>query len=465
MDTFLEKFFPAVYVKMKEDNAVSNYCKFDSELLTSFTSSLYVAGLVSTSFAATLTRRFGRKMSMALGGAAFLVGSALGAAAVKVYMLILGRLLLGIGVGFANQSVPLYLSEMAPPRFRGFFNNGFQFSIGIGALSANLINYGTQKIAGGWGWRVSLVLAALPASALTVGSLFLPDTPNSLMDRGATVEKINAVLCRIRGTSDVELELNDMIRARDVSKGVRHPFMSIFSRRYRPQLTMAILIPFFQQVTGINVIAFYAPLLFRTIGLRESASLMSAVVTGGVGLVTTFLSMLIVDKFGRRTLFIVGGILMLFPQVAVGAIMAEKLGDHGVLSKADSCFVLVLIGVYVSGFGISWGPLGWLVPSEIYPLEIRSAGQSITVAVSFIFTFLIAQTFLAMLCHMKSGIFFFFAVWVVVMTGFIYLFLPETKGIPIEQMAGVWLNHWFWQRFSVEKEDKRVSVEMRSMQG
>ncbi|KAF3796268.1 Hexose carrier protein [Nymphaea thermarum] len=456
MDSFLKKFFPSVYVKMKEDTTISNYCKFDSELLTSFTSSLYVAGLVSTFFAATLTRKFGRKMTMTLGGAAFLVGTALGAAAVKVYMLILGRLLLGAGLGFTNQSVPLYLSEMAPPRFRGFFNNGFQFSVGIGVLSANLINYGTQKIAGGWGWRVSLALAALPASALTVGSLFLADTPNSLMDRGATHEKIIATLCRIRGTSDVELELNHMVQARNVSKNIRHPYTSIFSRRYRPQLTMAILIPFFQQVTGINVIAFYAPLLFRTIGLRESASLMSSVVTGGAGLVTTFLSMLIVDKFGRRALFIVGGMLMFCAQVAVGAIMAEKLGDHGALSKADSYLVLVLIGIYVSGFGISWGPLGWLVPSEIYPLEIRSAGQSITVAVSFTFTFLIAQTFLAMLCHMKSGIFFFFSVWVVVMTGFVYLFLPETKDIPIEQMARVWRMHWFWHRFAGEEEDKKV---------
>ncbi|KAF3777832.1 Hexose carrier protein [Nymphaea thermarum] len=156
---------------------------------------------------------------------------------------------------------------------------------------------------------------------------------------------------------------------------------------------------------------------------------------GGAWLVTTFFSMLIVDKFGRRALFIVGGILMLCAHVAMGAIMAEKLGDHGALSKADSYLVLVLIGIYVSGFGISWGPLGWLVPSEIYPLEIRSAGQSITVAVSFTFTFLIAQTFLAMLCHMKSGIFFFFSMWVVVMTGFVYLFLPKMKDIPIEQMA------------------------------
>ncbi|KAI4332799.1 hypothetical protein L6164_017679 [Bauhinia variegata] len=131
MESFLKKFFPKVYHKMKEDTKISNYCLFDSQLLTSFTSSLYVAGLVTSFFASHITGAFGRKPSIVAGGAAFLAGTALGGAAFNVYMLILGRLFLGVGVGFANQSVPLYLSEMAPSRLRGAINNGFQLSIGI----------------------------------------------------------------------------------------------------------------------------------------------------------------------------------------------------------------------------------------------------------------------------------------------------------------------------------------------
>jgi hypothetical protein len=246
----------------------------------------------------------------------------------------------------------------------------------------------------------------------------------------------------------VQEELDDLTKASSSSSKTssQKSFKIILKRRYRPQLVMAIAIPFFQQVTGINVIAFYAPLLFRTIGLGESASLLSSVMTGIVGTGSTFISMFIVDKLGRITLFIVGGIQMFVSQCIVGGIMAVHLKDHGGLSKGYAYMVLIMICIYVAGFGWSWGPLGWLVPSEIFPLEIRSAGESITVAVSFLFTFIVAQTFLSMLCHFKSGIFFFFGGWVVVMTLFVYYFLPETKNVPLEQMEKVWQKHWFWKR-------------------
>ncbi|XP_030933273.1 hexose carrier protein HEX6-like [Quercus lobata] len=459
MEPFLKKFFPEVYTKMNEDTKISNYCKFDSQLLTSFTSSLYIAGLVASFFASTVTRVFGRKPSILIGGTAFLAGSALGGAALNVYMIIFGRILLGIGVGFANQSVPLYLSEMAPPNYRGAINIGFELWVGIGVLLANLINFGTEKIKGGWGWRISLAMAAVPALILTLGALFLPETPNSLIQNSKDHEKAKLMLQRVRGTNDVQAELDDLVKASSLSKTIKHPFKNIIHRKYRPQLVMAIAIPFFQQVTGINVITFYAPVLFRTIGLGESASLFSAVMTGVVGAVSTSISMLIVDKLGRRALFMIGGIQMFLSQIIIGGLMAAQLGDHGGISKGYATSIIIFICIYVSGFGWSWGPLAWLVPSEIFPLEIRSAGQSITVAVGFIFIFLGAQTFLAMLCHFKSGIFFFFGGWVAVMTAFVYFLLPETKNVPIEQMSKVWREHWFWKRIVGEvNEDIKMEA-------
>ncbi|XP_019191595.1 PREDICTED: hexose carrier protein HEX6 isoform X1 [Ipomoea nil] len=450
MEPFLKRFFHDVYTKMKEDSGkVSNYCKFDSELLTSFTSSLYIAGLFASLLASSVTRACGRTPSILIGGVAFLAGAALGGAAINVYMLIFGRVLLGIGVGFANQAVPLYLSEMAPAKYRGGMNVSFQLCVGIGVLIANLINYGTEKIRDGWGWRVSLGLAAVPATVLTIGAVVLPETPNSLIQRRNDHDGAKRRLQRVRGTDDVQAELDDLVAASEISRTIERPFKNILHRRYRPQLVMAFAVPFFQQVTGINVIAFYAPVLFRTIGLGESAALMSAVVTGAVGIVTTFASMLLVDKVGRRRLLIVGGILMFVTQMAVGGVMGAKLGDQGGLSKGWAVLVLLLISSYVAGFGLSWGPLGWLIPSEIFPLEIRSAGQSITVAVNFLFTFLVGQTFLAMLCHLKYGIFFFFGGWVAVMTTFVYLLLPETKNLPIEKMDLVWREHWFWKKIVV----------------
>ncbi|KAL3524136.1 hypothetical protein ACH5RR_016970 [Cinchona calisaya] len=384
MDHFLKKFFPEEHNKMKKDSKTSNYCKFDSQLLTSFTSSLYLAGLVASLCASPVTRAFGCKSSILLGGVAFLAGSALGGAAYNVIMLIFDRLFLGFGIGFANQSVPLYLSEMAPPKNRGAIGAGFNFCVGIGVLLANLINYGTEKIRGGWGWRLSLVMAAAPASILTMGALFLPDTPNSLIQHGKSHKKAKRVL---------------------------------------------------QQVHG------------------ESASLMSAVVTGVVGSGAIFLTLLIVDKIGRRVLFIIGGGLMLICQLLIGTLVALKLGDQGKSSNANAYLVLLLICIYVAGFGLSWGPLGWLVPSEIFPLEIRSAAQSIRVAVDFVFIFLIAQSFLAMLCHFMAGIFFFFGGWVIMMTAFVYLLLPETKNVPIEKMDRIWREHWFWKAFVLNDED------------
>ncbi|KAI3458333.1 hypothetical protein Pfo_014996 [Paulownia fortunei] len=432
MAPFLEKFFPGVYKRMNEGRETSNYCKFDSQLLTSFTSSILISGLFATFFASSVTGALGRRASILIGGAALIAGSALGGAAENLYMLIFGRLLLGVGVGFTNQSVPLYLSEMAPPKYRGAFNSGFQLCIGSGGLLSFLVNYGTEKIKGGWGWRIPLALAAVPASILTIWAPFLPETPNSLIQQGHDEAKAKRMLQKIRGTDDVEAEFDDLIAASNAAKTIKHPFKKILQRKYRPQLVMSIAIPFFQQVTGITVI---------------SASLMSSVVLGIVGTSMTLLSLLIVDKVGRRALFHIGGIQMLISQMMIGGIMAAKLGDHGVLSKGYGISVLILICIYIGGFGLSWGPLGWLVPSEIFPLEIRSAAQSINVAVGFLCTFIVAQTFLAMLCHFKSAIFFFFAGWVAMMTGFVYVLLPETKDVPIEKMDKIWREHWFWKRF------------------
>lgn len=124
------------------------------------------------------------------------------------------------------QSVPVYLSEMAPAKLRGALNIGFQMAITIGILAAQLVNYGTAKIKGGYGWRVSLALAAVPAIIMTVGSLFLPDTPNSLIERGL-IEKAKAMLQKIRGTEKVDEEFQDLIDASEASKLVQHPWKNI----------------------------------------------------------------------------------------------------------------------------------------------------------------------------------------------------------------------------------------------
>ncbi|KAJ3679413.1 hypothetical protein LUZ60_017424 [Juncus effusus] len=448
MDSFLLKFFPSVYHKEKEDMSTNQYCKFDSQLLTLFTSSLYLAGLVASFVASDITRVFGRKWSMFGGGVTFLIGAAINGAAKDVAMLIVGRILLGIGVGFANQSVPVYLSEMAPHRNRGTLNNCFQLMITIGIFCANFVNYRTSKIKGGLGWRVSLGLAGVPALIIALGSLFLPDTPNSLIERGKT-EEAKQMLVKIRGTEDINDEYEDLVVASEDSKSIKHPWRNILQKKYRAPLTMAILIPFFQQLTGINVIMFYAPVLFKTIGFGDNASLVSATITGGINILATVVAIIAVDKVGRRILFLQGGAQMLICQLIVGSLIYKVFGTTGTgtISDTNAYLIVIFVCIYVAGFAWSWGPLGWLVPSEIFPLEIRSAGQSINVSVNMLFTFIIGQAFLTMLCHLKFGLFFFFAGWVIIMTTFIYFFLPETKNVPIEEMVLVWKQHWFWGKF------------------
>ncbi|KAJ7547074.1 hypothetical protein O6H91_08G067600 [Diphasiastrum complanatum] len=459
MDDFLEKFFPVVESHKNDSKKDQDYCKYNNEALTAFTSSLYIAALVASFGASFITRRYGRRPSILFGGFSFLVGAALNAAAANLAMLILGRILLGVGVGFGNQAVPLYLSEMAPAKLRGSLNIMFQLAITIGILAANLINYGTDKIKP-WGWRVSLGLAGVPALLMFVGGLFLPETPNSLIERGYQ-DKGRALLEKVRGTKNVDAEFQDLVQASEKANAIKQPFRNILEKRNRPQLVMATLIPFFQQFTGINAIMFYAPVLFKTIGFGGNASLYSAVITGAVNVVATLVSIFTVDRWGRRLLFLEAGVQMFIAQVVIAIVLGEKFGGTKELSKGFAALVVVVICVYVSAFAWSWGPLGWLVPSEIFPLETRSAGQSITVSVNMLFTFVIAQAFLAMLCHLKYGIFLFFAGWVVVMSLFVYFFLPETKNVPIEEMITVWRKHWFWKLF-VPAADT-YAVEQRPM--
>lgn len=443
MDGFLEKFFPSVY-KSKTHHHENNYCKYNNQGLSAFTSSLYLAGLVSSLVASPITSKYGRRGSIICGGLSFIIGATLDASSVNLAMLILGRIMLGVGIGFGNQAVPLYLSEMAPHHLRGGLNMMFQLATTLGIFTANMINFGTEKIRP-WGWRVSLGLAAGPAIMMTIGGLLLPETPNSLIERGLK-EKGRIVLERIRGTSNIHAELQDIVDASELANSVKHPFRNILKRRNRPELVMAIFMPMFQILTGINSILFYAPVLFQSMGFGGNASLYSSALTGAVLASSTLVSIATVDRWGRRKLLIGGGIQMIICQVIVAIILGLEFRTNKELSKEFSILVVVVICLFVAAFGWSWGPLGWTVPSEIFPLEIRSAGQSITVAVNLFFTFVIGQAFLSLLCAFKFGIFLFFAGWITLMTLFVWFFLPETKGVPIEEMVFLWRKHWFWRR-------------------
>ena len=194
---------------------------------------------------------------------------------------------------------------------------------------------------------------------------------------------------------------------------------------------------------------FYAPVLFNTLGFHSDASLYSSVITGAVNVLSTLVSVYAVDKVGRRILLLEAGIQMFLSQMVVAIILGFKVQDHSDdLHKGLAVLVVIMICSFVASFAWSWGPLGWLIPSETFSLETRSAGQSVTVFTNMLFTFVIAQAFLSMLCKMKYAIFVFFSAWVLVMSLFTIFLIPETKNIPIEEMSErVWRQHWFWKRY------------------
>ncbi|GMN46648.1 hypothetical protein TIFTF001_015837 [Ficus carica] len=311
------------------------------------------------------------------------------------------------------------------------------------------------RIEGGWGWRLSLGLAGIPAGLLTIGSLLVVDTPNSLIERGRH-EEGKAALRKIRGTDNIEPEYLELVEASRIAQQVKHPFKNLLKRRNRPQLVIAVALQIFQQFTGINAIMFYAPVLFSTLGFGSDASLYSAVITGAVNVLSTIVSIYSVDKVGRRMLLLEAGVQMFLAQVVIAIVLGIKVTDtSNDLGKGWAVLVVVMVCTFVSSFAWSWGPLGWLIPSETFPLETRSAGQSVTVCVNLLFTFVIAQAFLSMLCHFKYGIFLFFSGWVLIMSVFVLFLLPETKNIPIEEMTErVWKQHWFWKRFMNDEPHK-----------
>lgn len=214
-----------------------------------------------------------------------------------------------------TQAAPLFLAEMAPSKWRGALTAGYQFFLALGVLTANLVNYATARAS--WGWRVSLGLAGAPAIVIFVGALFLTDTPSSLVMRGRP-ESARAALLRVRGAdADVDAELRDIAKAVEAARRSEDgAFRRMATRReYRPHLVLAVAVPMFFQLTGVIVLAFFAPLVFRTVGFGSNAALMGAVINGAVNLVSLLLSTLVIDRYGRKVLFMVGGIQMVIAQV------------------------------------------------------------------------------------------------------------------------------------------------------
>lgn len=386
------------------------------------------------------------------------MGAILLAAAVHVSMLIVGRVIMGLGVGIAVQCGPLFLSELAPFHMRGAFNTQFQLFITIGILVAQCINYANQDLL--WGWRLNLALAAVPALLLMCGAALVPETPNSLVERGYE-EKGKAMLRKVRGVEEVDIEFEDIVDAARAARRVRvNPWRAMFSRRFTPQLVVLIALQVFNQMDGINTIMFWAPQLFSAMGSGRREALLTHVIIGAVNVGTTLVAVFTVDSIGRTFWMIEASIQMCICEIIVGVVLATQMDPvSGGLSRGATIGLIVVVCVFISGHAWGWGPMPWLVCSEVQPLHTRAAGTALATVVNFILTTIIGQFFLPMLCTMRYGVFFFFAGWLAFMGIFTKLLVPETKGIPIEAIEDRFRAHWFWKHVMAKTDAAAAAKE------
>ncbi|CAL8468665.1 g8205 [Coccomyxa elongata] len=445
MRDFQDKFFPTVAAHGSNGGPANPYCKYNDHLLELVVSCLYLAAILGALGSEFTQRRYGRKVTMLFAGIFFTLGAIILAAAVNMAMLVIGRLVLGLGVGIGTTVGPVYLSEIAPPKLRGTLNVIFQLLITIGILIAGLINLGAQYIHP-WGWRLSLGIAAAPGIIIFLAGLILPDSPSSLAERGK-FDRARHVLERCRGVPQVDVEFEDIVEAARQSNLIKNPYLNILQRKYRPQLIIACIFMIFQQFDGINAIIFYAPVLFEGIAGGSKGALLNTVVVNLVNVFATFGAIAFVDRLGRRKLLLIASAHMFVMQVVVAGLLGAEFAQYGAgLPTNVSVALLVLICIYICGHAYGWGPIGWLYPCEIQPLETRAAGSAINVSSNMLFTFVIGQSFTTMLCSMKYGVFLFFAGCLLIMGLAVYFFFPETSGIPVETTHTVFRDHWFWPK-------------------
>jgi len=398
-----------------------------------------VGGWVSTNV--------GRKRGLIIAAVLFLI-SALGAAAPEFPFAPIGhggpsfmanfvfyRILGGIGVGLASMLSPMYIAEIAPPKVRGNLVAWNQFAIIFGMLVIYFVNFGISKAGSGdaWlntiGWRYMFLSGTIPAVLFLLLLFLVPETPRYLMLKG-NEPAARAVLAKLVTPEEGEKELSE-IRA-SLSE---HHSGKLFSFGVL-LIVIGITLSVFQQFVGINVVLYYATDIFKGMGMTTNASLLQTIIVGSVNLVFTVVAILSVDHFGRKPLQIIGALVMAVAMISLGTDF--WLGGKGMVA-------LVAMLVYTAGFAVSWGPVTWVLLSEIFPNQIRGKAMAIAVAAQWIANYLVSWTFPILdknpwlVEHFNHG----FAYWIYGVMGilaaiFMGTVVPETKGRSLEQMQHLW---------------------------
>lgn len=367
--------------------------------------------------------RFGRRMTLLGIGVLYLVGAIGSALAQNVSTFILARVIGGLGIGISTVVAPMYIAEISPPKARGRLAGMFQFNIVFGILIAFVSNALLAGI-GENAWRWMLGVAAFPSLVYTLSCFALPESPRWLFSRKGDREAGLQVLQRIQpqaSQSQIEAEADEITAAsvERVSSG------RFWSRQLRTPIMLAILIAFFNQMSGINAVLYFAPRIFELTGLGAKAALLQSVGIGATNLVFTFVGLWLIDRLGRRTLLYIGS----FGYIASLSLVAWAF------FREHYSIVPVCIFAFIAAHAIGQGAVIWVFISEIFPNRHRAEGQALGSFTHWIFAALLTTFFPEMVSVMPAGyVFSFFAGMMCLQLLWVKTMVPETKGIPLEQI-------------------------------
>ena len=393
-------------------------------------SSVLIGAVIGAATNGVLADIFGRKKIIMATAVIFILGSVMCAFAPNVYVLIISRIFVGFAVGIVNFVVPLYLSEISPKNLRGTLVSLYQWAITSGILFSYFINAAFAQAVYNWRWM--LFAGVLPGLILFVGMYLMSDTPRWLVSKNRE-DEAKVIFQKIEPDIDTEKEIQD-IKATLKTEGQDKKFR--FKKWMIMPFVVGVGIMFAQICTGINTIIYYAPTIFKTAGFDSNLTAIYA--TTGIGVVNfvmTIVAVFFTDRLGRKPLLYFGLTGVMFSLFALGTSFAFA----NILGSSLKWVAVGSLVTYIVCFAMSLGPIGWILVSEVFPLKIRGVAMSICTVSNFAFNFFVVGSF-PILLHRIGG------AWTVWMFGavsllciiFVYFFVPETKGISLEQIESNW---------------------------
>jgi SP family galactose:H+ symporter-like MFS transporter len=390
-------------------------------------SAVLIGAVIGALVGGPLADRAGRRKVIIWAGIIFIVAAIYTAFAITIWGIIAGRIIVGIAIGIASFSSPLYISEVAGAYDRGGSVSINQLVLTIGIVVAYLVDFAFTPISG---WRFMFGLAAIPAIALVIGMLRVPESPRWLLSKGK-IDQAAAIIKRFENKTDVSADIqNIQLSLKEQKGGVK----DLLQPMLRVALFVGIGLAIFQQITGINTVIYYAPTIFGFAGFQSSSAQILATV--GVGIVNvgfTFLAIKLIDRLGRRPLLLWGVFGQILGLFLLGVCFLYT--DSSIIGIIS----IVSMAIYIASFAIGLGPVFWLLISEIYPLKVRGVAMSIASVANWLFNLIVAITFLSLINMIgQSGTFFMYGGIAVISWLFIYRRVPETRGQTLEQIEEYW---------------------------